>query len=101
MKEYIYQVSFREQPLADDVRTDFYFYSLAAIYEVFTPEQVGCTVRTLWNAGIEVGKPYYNRLCSVKKEPISRKFYVDTMPHLLMCDRVWVSKATFLKSSFL
>ncbi|MBR5282864.1 MAG: hypothetical protein IKU22_08825 [Alistipes sp.] len=73
MKEYIYQVSFREQPLADDVRTDFYFYSLAAIYEVFTPEQVGCTVRTLWNAGIEVGKPYYNRLCSVKKEPISRK----------------------------
>lgn len=73
MKEYIYQVSFREQPIEGDARTEFYFYSLAAIYEVFTPEQIGCTVRTLWNSGIEVGKPYYNRRCSVRKEPIGRK----------------------------
>ncbi len=53
--EFIYWVSFREQPIEGDPRTDFYFYSLAAIYEVFTPAQIGCRVQTLWNAGIDVG----------------------------------------------
>lgn len=71
--EFIYQVSFREHPIEGDPRTDFYFYSLAAIYEVFTPAQIGCRVQTLWNAGIDVGRPYYNRLCSVRKEPVARK----------------------------
>lgn len=75
MKEYIYQVKFREAPLREqgDPATEFFFCSLAAIYELFTPEQVGCNVRTLWNANIEVGKPYYNKACSVVKQPIYRK----------------------------
>ena len=35
--EYIYRVEFKEPPLLGvDERTEFYFHSLAAIYEVFT-----------------------------------------------------------------
>lgn len=73
MNETIIQVSFREHPLPRDPRTDFYFGSLAAIYEVFTPEQVGCNVKTLWNSGITPEKPYHNRLCSIRKVQVVRK----------------------------
>lgn len=73
-RENIIRVQFREPPLADQpAKTDFYFGSLAAIYEVFTPEQVGCKVERLWNAGITDGKPYANKLCIVTRETMTRK----------------------------
>lgn len=73
-RENIIRVQFREPPLADQpAKTDFYFGSLAAIYEVFTPEQVGCKVECLWNAGITAGKPYANKLCIVTRETMTRK----------------------------
>lgn len=71
--EHIFHLSFREHPIEGDQRLDFYFGSLSAIYETFTPEQVGCNVRTLWNYGIDYEKPYHNKLCSVRKEPLGRK----------------------------
>ena len=37
----IYRVQFKEPPLNDDERTEFFFTSLAAIYDVFTAEQIG------------------------------------------------------------
>lgn len=70
---FIYHVSFREPPIEGDPRVDFFFFSLAAIYELFSVEQVGCSVRTLWNARIDVGQPYHNRHCSVRREPVFRK----------------------------
>ena len=44
-KTKIYKVSFRE-PI--DGKTDYYFGSIAAIYKLFTPEQVGCVKGTLY-----------------------------------------------------
>ena len=47
-QETIIRVSFHETPLASRPQCkDFYFGSLSAIYEIFTPEQVGCMVATL------------------------------------------------------
>ena len=43
----IYRVQFKEPPLNDDERTEFFFTSLAAIYDVFTAEQIGCRVNRL------------------------------------------------------
>jgi len=43
-RNWIYRVQFKEPPIQDDDRTDFFFSSLAAIYEQFTPGQVGCKV---------------------------------------------------------
>lgn len=69
----IYKVSFKEPPLKDDDRTEFFFTSLSAIFETLTPEQVGCGVRRLWNLQIAQGKPYQGRLCVITKEQIQSK----------------------------
>ena len=52
---------------------EHYFGSLAAIYEVFTPEQVGCTLENLWSYKIEVGKPKKTKKCVISKHYIYRK----------------------------
>ena len=51
----IYRVRFKEPPLSGDERTEFFFTSLAAIYEVFTAEQISCRVNRLYNIGLPVG----------------------------------------------
>ena len=71
--EYIYRVEFKVPPLSDDSRTDFFFHSLSAIYEAFTPAQIGCRVERLWNIRVSQGETYEGRLCTITKEPISRK----------------------------
>ena len=68
-----YRVEFKEPPIEGDDRTEFYFSSLAAIYEQFTPEQVGCRVARLWNIGVSDGISYKGRRCSITKEHIRRK----------------------------
>jgi hypothetical protein len=55
------------------VRRDYYFGSLAAIYEKFTPSQIGCNLETLWGAKIEQGKPKATRSCVVSKHTFYRK----------------------------
>lgn len=73
-RENIIRVQFREPPLASKPRqTDFYFGSLAAIYEEFTPEQIGCRVEHLWNYGVMPDHPYMNKLCVVSREVLTRK----------------------------
>ena len=73
MGGYFYRVKFKEPPMGDDERTEFYFSSLAAIYEQFTPEQVGCKVTRLWNIGVSDGTPYRGRKCSITRERIKSK----------------------------
>ena len=74
MKETIIVVTFREPPLAGwDGWRAFYFSSLAAIYDTFTPEQVGCKLKTLWNAKITTEHAYRNAKCEVRKEFLKRK----------------------------
>ena len=54
-------------------QTDFYFGSLAAIYEVFTPEQIGCKLETLWAAKIDTLHPKATPKCVVSKQVLYRK----------------------------
>lgn len=71
--EFIYRVAFNEPPLENDDSWEFYFTSLSAIYEKFTPEQVGCKVSRLWNLKITPDKPYNGRRCRITKDPVLRK----------------------------
>lgn len=54
-------------------KKEHYFGSLAAIYDVFTPQQIGCKLETLWNAGIEEGKPKSTHHCVISKHKVRRK----------------------------
>ena len=74
-QEYIYKVEFYISPIEEDDRTESFFHSLTAIYEKFTPEQVGCKVTRLWNVGVSDGNEYTSRNGDVHitREPIERK----------------------------
>ena len=67
MKEFIYVVTIKKEGKA------YYFGSLAAIYDVFSPYDIGCKVENLWNLGVSEGNPYENRLCRITREPLVRK----------------------------
>lgn len=73
-QEYIYRVEFTEPPIPEEDKTDFYFHSLGAIYDKFTPEQVGCKITRLWNAHVSDGVEYTNRKGTVRitRHPIVR-----------------------------
>lgn len=72
--EYIYRVEFKVPPLLGvDDRTEFYFHSLAAIYDTFTAAQIGCKVTRLWNIGVSHDNPYEGRRCRITREHIFRK----------------------------
>lgn len=51
----------------------YYFGSISAIYDLFTPEQMGVTKFRLWSYGIKLDKPYRNRKCIIYKGTICRK----------------------------
>lgn len=72
-RDCFYRVEFKEPPIEGDERTEFYFSSLAAIYEQFATEQVGCKVSRLWNIGVSDGVPYKGRRCTITKEQVRRK----------------------------
>lgn len=52
---------------------EHYFGSLAAIYEVFTPEQIGCKLEALWSSNIGYDKPKLTRTCLITKHVLHRK----------------------------
>lgn len=54
-------------------RKVWYFGSLAAIYELFTPEQIGCKLETLWNDGLGYGEYKITKHCVITKEIMYRK----------------------------
>ncbi len=56
-----------------DGRTEYYFGSLAAIYERFTAEQIGCNVERLWNSNISADNPKVTSRCVITKHKIITK----------------------------
>lgn len=76
-QEYIYRVSFNEPPVLADgspaEKTDFFFTSLAAIYDQFDKRDIGCQVARLWNLKITPDQPYKGRRCIITKELVQRK----------------------------
>lgn len=71
--ETIVRVQFLNPVAEHGGQTDFYFGSLAAIYELFTPEQVGCKLETLWSAKIDTLHPKTTPRCVVSKHVLYRK----------------------------
>lgn len=71
--ESIIRVQFLQPVAEHGGQADFYFGSLAAIYEVFTPEQVGCKLETLWAAKIDALHPKTTPRCVVSKQVLYRK----------------------------
>lgn len=69
----VFHVRFKTPPIEGDERTDFFFSSLAAIYDTFTPDQIGCAVNRLWKLRVSDGNPYYGRLCDIRREEVRRK----------------------------
>jgi hypothetical protein len=69
-KTYVYKVSLKE-PI--DGKPDYIFGSLSAIYDTFTPYQIGCKVQRLWNIKITEDNPYIGRKCTITKELLHRK----------------------------
>ena len=54
-------------------RTEFYFGSLAAIYEMFDAAEIGCRLEALWAANIDEAHPKATRLCVISKHVMYRK----------------------------
>lgn len=50
-----------------------YFGSIAAIFEVFSSEEIGVTQHRLYDFNIESGKPYKNDICTIRKGRVVRK----------------------------
>lgn len=71
--EYVIKVTFNEPQERFDNAREFFFGSLLAIYDWFTPAEIGCGVQTLYNAGISRGETYSNRRCTITKSVIIRK----------------------------
>jgi|GEM_PF-2318255 len=62
----VYKLKFR-------TGTEYFFTSLAAIYELFSSEEVGCKVQHLWNLQICENKPYIGKKCSIYKVTLYTK----------------------------
>ena len=54
-------------------RRVWYFGSLAAIYELFTPEDIGCKLESLWNTSLDYGEYKITKQCVIYKEKLYRK----------------------------
>ena len=52
---------------------EFYFGSLAAIYDKFTPAEIGCTFHTLWRSAIDINLPKATSKCVISKHKLLRK----------------------------
>lgn len=50
-----------------------YFGSIAAIFEVYTTEEIGITQHYLYDYDIDTDKPYTNKFVTIRKGPIHRK----------------------------
>lgn len=55
-----------------DGKTDYYFGSLKAIYLVFTPEEVGCSLTTLYSAKVSRASYKVTDKCVITKCPVVR-----------------------------
>ncbi len=52
---------------------DYYFDSVAAIFDNFTEVDIGCKLQNLYNHGLGKGITYANKRCTVKCKEIIKK----------------------------
>lgn len=53
-------------------KTDYFFGSIKAIYEMFTPEQIGCQIEQIHKAHISQHQAKTTRYCRIIKQGVSR-----------------------------
>lgn len=53
--------------------SEHYFTSLAAIYDVLTRDDLGCSVTRLWQSHVREGAGFENSRCSVDRVPLVSK----------------------------
>lgn len=56
-----------------DNQTEFYFGCLSAIYDKFTPQQIGAALSTLFGSKIDFDNPKTTRNCIISKHQVLRK----------------------------
>ena len=61
--------------LGDD--RHYYFGSVAAIFDTFTPDDLGVSMTTLWNYGLAPDRPYKNNRCTIYRGNIKRKKQIN------------------------
>ncbi|MFB9120981.1 hypothetical protein ACFFUE_07240 [Bergeyella porcorum] len=54
-------------------KKDYYFGSLAAMFEHFLPEEIGVALQTLYNAKLEFGSDFKTKNAIIRKEKLIRK----------------------------
>jgi hypothetical protein len=70
MANTIYKVSFF---VPVDGCSEYFFGSLAAIFDRFSAEQIGSALPTLYGANISASRPKVTRLCVISKHSLFRK----------------------------
>ncbi|MCJ8153235.1 hypothetical protein MKJ01_05600 [Chryseobacterium sp. SSA4.19] len=63
----IYHVKFHE---AKEGKSDFYFSSITAIYNAFTPEEIGIARQTIYGKSMKSGDEVRTKFCLIKKEEV-------------------------------
>ena len=59
------------EPKADG-KTDFYFGSLKAIFEVFTRDEIGCTLGSLYSMGFDENGRKTTKTCVIERSHLTR-----------------------------
>lgn len=67
MLKSIYKVRFKKDG------HEAYFSSLAAIYTIYSPGQIGCNVKNLWRYKVRVGRVYENKHCTISRHMVVSK----------------------------
>lgn len=71
---YAYSVLFFAAPIREMPRQKFFlFSSLAAIFEVFSADQIGCGLRHLYNLKVPDGSCFAGKRCIIKREKVFSK----------------------------
>lgn len=55
-----------------DGQTEYYFGSIAAIYDRFTSEEIGCSKHMLWRHKLASDNPKATRKCVITKHTMTR-----------------------------
>lgn len=66
-KPHIFHVEFNSNG------SHFYFGSIAAIFDIFTTEEIGVTKKYLYYVNIAPRNPYTNKYVTIRKGPFYRK----------------------------
>ena len=70
-RERIVRVKFhRSRPNGE---TEYYFGSMSAIFDIFSKDDIGCSLHTLWAANIDVNRPKITRCCTISQHFVYRK----------------------------